>query len=389
MYVYLEAQFTREKKLTYRMPLVQGMQVVPILDLGQSGIHDLHDATFRFVGACMSQGSSGQWHAILMSEKLVAENMTEYLIFQTPLLQNRHVALKREEPFCDRYPYLQLQSNKVYAHEIRLPEYAEDDTSGIPTKLPFDEGVVAEEAVSYKDFQQVLAFAWEKIAAEEKKRSELPGETRAAGKVGDTKYWTIASSNFTTGLTFRLVGKVSAARMVAHGPLELADIIPCAKERAVPGDDAGEGSKKSKGKQKAVPRRHAKGKGGFGDESSSGSKKRKPSPASKPPAENKRRRSSSRRQAPQRPVDPVDSEKTNEPEMHVEDVLGGACGDDEEPVRTEISLEPPESVVEESQSEKEEEPVTRRARPLSKKEKVQDMVFMAHLFLFNYLLIKF
>ena len=245
--------------------------------------------------------------------------------------------------------------------------------------------VVAAETVSYKDFQQVLAFAWEKIAAEEKRRSELPGETRAAGKVGDTNHWTIASSNFTTGLTFRLVGKVSAARMGADGPLELADNIPRAKHSAVPGDDADEANTKSKGKQKAVTRRQPKGKGGCGDESSSGLKKRKPSPASKPPAEIKKRRSSLRRPAPQRPVVPTDSEKTNEPEMHYEQVLGGSCGVDEEPERTELSSEQPESVVEESQSEKEEEPSTRRARPLSKKEKVQDMVFMSHLFLFNFL----
>eukprot|EP00854_Cymbomonas_tetramitiformis_P003983 gene3983-4952_t len=103
--VYLEAQFTREKKLTYRMPLVQGMQVEPVLDLGQGNNPDFQDAIYRFVGACMSQGSSGQWHAILMSEKQ-ENNMTEYVMFQTPLLQNRHVMLKRMEHYCDRYPFL-------------------------------------------------------------------------------------------------------------------------------------------------------------------------------------------------------------------------------------------------------------------------------------------
>ena len=55
--MYLEAQFTREKKLTYRMPLVQGMLVEPVLDLGQTSNHALQGATYRFVGACMSQVS--------------------------------------------------------------------------------------------------------------------------------------------------------------------------------------------------------------------------------------------------------------------------------------------------------------------------------------------
>ena len=59
MYVYLEAQFTREKKLTYRMPLVQGMLVDPVLDLGQKSNPALQGATYRFVVACMSQGSAG------------------------------------------------------------------------------------------------------------------------------------------------------------------------------------------------------------------------------------------------------------------------------------------------------------------------------------------
>ncbi|KAK3272603.1 hypothetical protein CYMTET_19110 [Cymbomonas tetramitiformis] len=80
-----------------------GMQVEPVLDLGQGNNPDFQDAIYRFVGACMSQGSSGQWHAILMSEKQ-ENNMTEYVMFQTPLLQNRHVMLKRMEHYCDSEP---------------------------------------------------------------------------------------------------------------------------------------------------------------------------------------------------------------------------------------------------------------------------------------------
>eukprot|EP00854_Cymbomonas_tetramitiformis_P027456 gene27456-33858_t len=162
----------------------------------------------------------------------------EYVMLQTPLLQNRHATLKREEHFCDRYPYLQLQSNKFYAHEIRLPEYANGDVRGLPTKLPFCEGEVAEEAERYQAFKQVLAFAWEKIAAEEQRRSEQPGEARAEGKVGDTNHWTLASSNFTSGLTFPMVGKMTAAVMSSEGgPMEFLDSTPQAKQN-VPGNDA-------------------------------------------------------------------------------------------------------------------------------------------------------
>ncbi|KAK3232574.1 hypothetical protein CYMTET_57078 [Cymbomonas tetramitiformis] len=260
VYVYLEAQFTREKKLTYRMPLVQGMQVEIVMDLGQEAGLDLHGATIRFVCANLSQGSSGQWHATLLSEKH-SGNTAEYVMFQTPLLQNRHVTLKREEHFCDRYPFLQLQSNKVYAHDIRLPDYADGDLKTLPTKLPFADGEIAEEAERYQGFKQVLAFAWEKIAAEEQRRSEQPGGARTAAKVGDTNYWTLASSNFSAGLTFRLVGTVTAYVMSSGAPMQLSDSTPYAKQK-VPGNHAGEGSKNPKGNRKAVSK--AKGKGASG-----------------------------------------------------------------------------------------------------------------------------
>ncbi|KAK3260165.1 hypothetical protein CYMTET_30863 [Cymbomonas tetramitiformis] len=63
-------------------------------------------------------------------------------------------------------------------------------------------------------------------------------EARAEGKVGDTNHWTLASSNFTSGLTFPMVGKMTAAVMSSEGgPMEFLDSTPQAKQN-VPGNDA-------------------------------------------------------------------------------------------------------------------------------------------------------
>ena len=52
-------------------------------------------------------------------------------------------------------------------------------------------------------------------------------------------------------------------------------------------------------------------------------------------------------------------------------------------------LSEPPVMVDESQSEEEEEPSTRPPKPLSKKEKAQDMVLVVHFFLFIFLLSTF
>jgi hypothetical protein len=191
VYVAVETHFAIAK-LSFRMPIVQGMRVKPLFDLDASVVKNV--TVMRFV--CLTVSPTKQWHFTLMGEESGPLHQ-KFHLFQIPALQNRQCTIKRDENYTHGYPFQQLNSAKTSYVEVRIPERQDGET---PAMSACSVEMVTEEKARYDIFEQVKKFMFERIGG--------VSTVKQTVKVGEGREWVLASWNFALGNIFRLVGTV-------------------------------------------------------------------------------------------------------------------------------------------------------------------------------------